>query len=318
MELFDRYWTLAVRKYGAFRDLIKLSPDDFGNSLRITFEINCATDLRFYTGTINVYNLSPDNFKGLTFNALNDELGTGPSIRLEAGYREKTGIIFDGAIHRGYPVREPLTGTWIMALQCGLPLKTDKSVKIDPQKVTNATLYSFLNSVVNKLTTQPDRWPVKKAPGYDAAFLAAVTEYTSSHTVNKSIGYNGPMSMILAQITEEFNLHFVYGHSGLIVVSGKYGTSDDPVRVPDGLLTPEISFSKKSGLIGSPTYTDTGAKFLVYLRPELRMFQWVRVISSVLDRNVAVNGLIHRGDSRGDDWFSEIDGVNKNLFLKAS
>lgn len=311
-ELFDRRWSLIIKDHSGY-EIATIKPDSYGKSLRVQFEINCATDLRYYKGNIKITNLEPSRRDMLTFNAVQSEFGTGPVIQMTAGYKGTEGIIFDGALHRGFPSREPATGDWVMNLECGLPLKTDKKVMIPPVKVVAGNLSGYLMSAVDKLMSQTGRAPIKKASGYADSFRAAVNDYLDKNTINKTLGYYGPVSTVLKEITDEFNLYFIYDARGLRVICGKYTGDETPIVEPRGTTIPEIEFTKNTGLVGSPTYTDTGAKIIVLLRPELRMFQYVKVKSEVLDRNMAIMSLIHRGDSHGNDWFSEIDGTSKNF-----
>jgi hypothetical protein len=320
MELFDRYWRLKVTGDDfAFN----VEPDQFGKSLRAQFNISASPDFSTYSGTIKVFNLDPDRRKQLSFNLLLDEFGTGPKIELIAGYKDQSAVIFDGALIRGYPVKDPASGTFISHMQVGLPFKQDKTITIPSQKVNDGNLFGFLKSSVDKVLNQPNRVLIKKSPDYDANFRNAIDQYLSTGNLkNKNIGWSGPSRQIIEEVQKEFNLFFYYDSNGFNVVSGKYSTSSSPkspITIPDNTTVPELIFdSSKNTIIGSPIYTDTGAKIITQLRPELRVFQYIGIRSSVLNKDISVLELIHRGDTHGEDWYSEIDGSNFNQFIKTA
>ena len=61
MKLFNRFWELTLESnpdtQSKFNYVIK--PDDFGQSLRINFDITASVGgLSTYQGTVNIYNLS--------------------------------------------------------------------------------------------------------------------------------------------------------------------------------------------------------------------------------------------------------------------
>ena len=313
-ELFDRYWELKVKDIdGKFDYTIK--PDsETGLTLKLAFDVNATTDLRYYTGTIKVWNLGPGKRKNLVFNLLLDEFGKGPLVQLTAGYKGRSGLIFDGAINRGFVSRDPLTGNWVNVMQCGIPLKQDQQVEIQAQRVKDSGLYSFLLAAVKKIMDQPGRFPVKYARNFDSNFKAAVDEYLNNNTFGeKSLGYSGPLMNVLNEISKEFNLIFFMGNDGFSVISGKFGENNSRLTISN---EPEILISKQTGMIGSPIYTDTGAKLICYLWPQLKMFQPVHVKADVLDKNISIYSLNHRGDWRTNEWYSEIDGSTANPFKR--
>lgn len=315
MQQFNRYWELKITAVdNKFRYVLK--PNEAGQSLRISFEVNVATDIRYYTATIKIWNLHPDKRQSLNFNLLLDEFGKGPRVELTAGYQERSGVIFDGAVLRGYPVRDSLTGNWITVLQCGIPIQQSKQVTIQQKVVNNGTLYSYILAAVEKLLSQPDRAEVRFSSSFEDNLKTAVNKYTAANEIDKALGYQGTTTFILDEISKEFNLYFFYGKDGFNVISGNYGSDKSLLIIPAG-EPPEIIFDGSlKQIIGSPVYTDTGARITSYLRPELRMFQHIRVKSRILDRNVSISSLKHRGDSRSNEWYSEIDAVNINQLLR--
>ena len=308
-DYFDRFWSLRIRdREGAFD--FTISPNALtGSALRISFEINATVNFNFYTGMIKIYNLAENRRRFLVFNQLLREFGTGPSIQLTAGYAAKRGLIFDGAIHRGYTVRETGSGDWVTILHCGLPLKNDRRVNIPSQVVNDSNLFTYLSSAVDTIINDPDRIPIKKAPNYTQNFRSAIDTYLQSGNVkNKSLNYNGTAINILSEISREFNVDFFYDHNGFNAIRGDQEGSRNPRTIPLNAEFPEKTITRRNGLIGSPIYTDTGAKLRTYLQSDFRVFQLIRVQSDILDKKISILELKHMGDTYTNEWFSEIDG----------
>jgi len=307
MRIFDRFWELTLTSnpntQSEFTYVIK--PDDFGNSLRISFDIQASLGLENYSGTVNIYNLDPDKRKNLLYNQLLEEFGSGPSIKLVAGYKEKSGIILDGVVQRGFTVREPLSGDWITKLKCGLAFKNDQDITIPAQKITNDQLFAFLTSWIDAVLPEGtgvdsnNRYRTKRAKNFFDNLSDAADAYSEIATLNTSIGYSGPVAQIINEIEKKFGLHFYYDNEGLNVTTN---------IVLDG--TDELEISQNTGMIGSPIYTDTGAKVKTYLKPEYRLMQQVRVNSEILDKRISIVSMNHSGDSHTNDWFSDIDASN--------
>lgn len=319
MNFFDRFWKLRVKdRNGAFE--IELQQDDKGNALRVQFEINATIDFRYYTGVIKIFNVQPKIRDQLVFNLLRDEFGTGPLVQLTAGYQDSNGLIFDGAVTRGYTKREPLKGNFISVLEVGLPLAHGKKITIEPLPVTNATLFTFIKSTVDKLLNQSDRIEIGKATQYNLNLKTAIDDYLAAgNVINESIGFSGTTVQIFKEIESRFNVVLFQDNEGFNAVGGKYKTSSSqrsPIILPTGNMIPELTISEKTGMIGSPIYTDTGAKLISYLRSEFRMFQLIKVDSSVVKKNISILNLIHRGDTFTPEWYSEIDGSNFNQLIR--
>lgn len=319
MNFFDRFWKLRVKdRNGAFE--IELAQDDKGHALRVQFSINATVDLRYYTGVIKIFNVQSKIRDQLVFNLLRNDFGTGPLVQLTAGYQDSNGFIFDGAVTRGYTKRDPLQGNFISVLEVGIPLAHGKKITIDPLPVTNATLFTFIKSTVDTLLNQPDRIEIAKATNYNLNLKIAIDDYlTAGNAVNESIGFSGTTIQIFKEIESRFNVVFFQDNEGFNAVGGKYKTSStqrEPIILPVGNAVPELTISKKTGMIGSPIYTDTGAKLISYLRPEFRIFQLIEVDSSVVKKNISILSMIHRGDTFTEEWYSEIDGSNFNQLIR--
>lgn len=309
MNLFDRYWELEIESNPSSnkRYHYKIKPDAFGHSLRIGFDINATIDIKYYSGIIKIYNLSKTQRNNLAFNILGNQWGTGPLIRLTAGYQQRKGLIMDGVVFRSYTTRNVSSGDWITHLQCGTPFNstgiiTLQSIYITPRNV-KTTVKNWINELIPKAVGKTNvdkkgRFIIKRARYFSSNLVLAL--FKNPDKLNREIGFSGPLSMVLKEIEIEFNLVFYYDNDGFNVRS----------NYDVGPKEPEKDINKDTGMIGSPQYTDTGSKVLTYLDASYRVFQPIRVKASVLEKDVKILRLIHTGDSFTNDWKSDIDASN--------
>jgi len=96
---------------------------------------------------------------------------------------------------------------------------------------------------------------------------------------------------------------------------------DDQPRNPEATKTQANTFSPDSGLVGAPAITRTGIEFRALLRPQIKLLERVFVdsqtISGTLRGDVSADyhviNVRHIGDTRGDDWYTEIEGAYSNI-----
>ena len=327
-QYFDRFWSLQIVSQDGSFDFT-IGQDDFNNSLKIEFEINATINLLYSTGTIKITNLQESVWKQLIFNQLGNKLGSGPLVKLTAGYKAKNGLIFDGAAFRGYTLIRPETGDTETVLQVSLPINFNQDITIEPANSTvigaENGLYNYIAQAVQKLIDNTGRKKIKTVSGWEKNLKIGIDDFLSQgEGKKKAVGYKGSWIGILNEIAKEFNLIFLYDHKGFNVRGARFeGNSDisSPLTIPIGTTTPEIILKAGdkdgpgNGLLGSPTYTDTGAKLITYMRPDFRVLQLIGVRSRSLDKNISITSLIHRGNSHTNEWYSEIDGSNINQFI---
>ena len=294
------------------------------------FEINATINLLYYTGTIKITNLLESTWKQLIFNQLGEDFGSGPLVRLTAGYKSKNGLIFDGAALRGYTIVRPETAETITTLEVGLPIDFVQEVTIEPANSTvigaSNGLYNYLIQAIEKLINGTGRIPIKTSSDFKSNLKIAIDDFLAQGEVkNKALGYSGNWIEIIKEISNEFNLVFLYDNKGFNVAGKRFEGSTNiaqPITIPNNTTVPEIILiagvdgDTGNGLLGSPTYTDTGAKLIAYLRPDFRVMQLIGVRSRSLDKNISITQLIHRGNSHTNEWYSEIDGSNINQLIK--
>jgi len=270
--------------------------------LRIAFEIDKDDGQQLNRGTIRIYNLNSDSRAQL---AKPYPIGyplIDPIIRvfLKAGYGGDNVQLLAGELLSGINTKEG--PDWITTLEIWSGINaTTKGISNfsfgDPTKakVIADRLLSVLNIDV-RYTDEAD----------DLINNLKVTDYTSSGLSFREI------SLFLRRFGLSFTIE--EDGQGLVYV-------DDRPRNPEAGQTSQNTFSPQNGLVGSPAITRTGIEIRALLRPQIRLlerfFVESRTISGTLVGNVVADyhaiSIKHTGDTRGEDWFTEIEGAYSNL-----
>lgn len=98
-------------------------------------------------------------------------------------------------------------------------------------------------------------------------------------------------------------------------------------RLQDTAKEEALVVTPETGLIGTPTQTQDGVNFTLLLNPNIHLGTLIQLkgittinevqngsdSQSVLDEEWIYQaiGLVHRGDTRGNDWYTEITGVSR-------
>lgn len=271
-------------------------------ALKVTFDINYPGYEGWYFSEFNIWNLNNSTEKKL--------IQEGAEVYFYAGYQEDQGgsygQIFGGKVFQSLYSRESVTD-FRLTLVCvdGARLFRDNVVSFTMNKdYTDMTLMNQIaarsSSKINiKVTDKVDQTPKPRGVSVFGAPLCRLRE-----TVR-------------------------YSSSQLFV-------SNDEVNVvhqTDDMEVEAIIVNTDTGLVGSPMQIDHGVRFKTLLNPEIIMTnpcRWVKLdMSSInalqqkgqpgnqnlvplLPRDGAfkIGGVRHFGDTRGDDWYTEVVGYS--------
>lgn len=328
-SLFQRYWEIDV--VGGPEKLdFKLKSNEDSKNIRVQFEVTATIDIRYYNATIKIYNLGESKRKQLLFNVLQPkEIKNGPRISIIAGYKPKgsNGTIFNGVIYRAYTKREIMTGDFVTVLECSAPFLEAEKINVQSAvKLTKENLQSNLEAIIEVVRTSNGTYQNKiDKKAFKTNIKAVVDNYNRyGQAISGSLKFNAPAIEILKELEQKFNCKFFYDSEGFNVVPLRYDTdkqSKTPPTNPVDTFKAELEISGETGMIGSPIYTDTGAKFNTMLRPDLKVFQLIDLTSRILTREgttrtLTTTDLIFRGDTHGDEWLCEVDANDVNQLIQ--
>jgi len=273
--------------------------------LRIVFEVNILGYIQeqgpYWTAKIDIYNLSAEQAAALVF------WGQGSSISLSAGYQAGPyGVIFSGVVYQVLFERVDVVDSK-MTLMCYTGMRETIG------NLVNFRGAPFLSqsALIAKMCATANV-PITIDPSSQGTIAGL-----SGTTLPRARPVFGNPIKNISEIVSANNLQAWYGFDGLAVdnmdASGETAT---------------ITYTPSTGILGTPQQTQYGVNVTVTLDPRLRVQQppmLINIANSIIRQlqltppfpyryvlspngDYIVNGLQHRGDSRGNQWETEITG----------
>lgn len=265
-------------------------------------------DLRFsfvvelsLVGYPNMANIKVYNLKKSNRNLIKEEF---TKIFLYAGYKDNAPLIFSGNIVN--ITHEKVGPDWISNLFCGDALKTINESTINKTLPPGATTESIMDELVGQME----------------GVTKGVTEglkdcLTKKRSLLRGLVLSGNVKDWLTKLSQNCGFDYSINNDVLeTTVKGKPLNDEPPVIV-----------SQETGMIGSPELTEVGLKVKSLLLPHLKLGRRIEIksisnkinIGNLIFRKVPptlgegtyrIDKITHSGDTRENNWFSEIDGRN--------
>lgn len=268
------------------------------SELRITFEVKKAMAYAPNQAKATIYNLAPET--------QNTIISTNNQLIIEAGYEgDQYGVIFQGNILRTWSQRSDGTDYTLGLL--GLDganflgygiVSGSYAAGATPRQIIQDSATKV--SVPTQLGQLPAQMSDTKLPRGKVMFGRASDYYRQIAKGEGAMMYieDGVVNLIKAE------------------------------DVPPGEV---IELSPASGLIGTPTQTQTGISGKCLLNPRLKLGGLVKISSQYINQAegslgsyqvpLASNGqyriikLTHSGDTRGNTWYSEFEAISQAGYL---
>jgi hypothetical protein len=303
-------WNLTITgppdKDGNSTQVIAESQEWQPETMRIVFECNLVGFIQgqgpYWTAKIDIYNLSADQAASLVY------WGQGSTMSLSAGYQAGPyGVIYQGVIYQVLYERPEVVDNKI-TLQCYTGMKET----IGNIAYFRGDVQSSQAALIAKMCSTANT-PITIDPASQGTIASL-----SSTTLPRARPFFGNPVKAISEIASGNNLQAWYGFNGMAI----------DVMSPSGAL-PTITYTPTTGILGTPQQTQYGVSLVVTLDPRLRVQPANPMIVNISDSiirqlqveapgarpllaangNYIVNGLQHRGDSRGNQWETEITGI---------
>lgn len=282
---------LYGRRYRVFVEIEGNKAFDVSN-LRCTFEIIKTSYMEANQSILQIYNLSPEDENKL--------IKQGQRIIIEAGYvGSQYGKIFDGNVIQA--IRSKENGTdYVLTL-----------VSMDNDRYTS---YGLIN--VALVAQQSAR--------------EVVDTLANKAKVTSEIGYVSQMDITYPRGKVMFGLSKDYLSQIASSQNSTYYSEDGKINIINIAEQPPErikSYGPKNGLINVPTQTELGISCTVLLDPSLKINTFFHVDNEKITGYRYTPGqpvraldgegiyrvirLTHKGDTRGNDWYSEIEAVGQ-------
>lgn len=302
MPTFGRKYQVQVQLPDSDNVLTVTDSSFEPEALRATFDIYTPALQAWWYADIDLYNLD----QVTTTQLLARPIKQGAMVTISAGYQNGNyGIIWSGPVFQPLFDRQNVVDFKI-TLHCMLGLAQFLYNNVSTAYVANLNQYDLLNKMtssafrpipIGKIT--PDRLQKKTLPRGGVFF--------------------GRPDKYLTGWANDSNSQWWLAPNGL-----QFGQADDdvPTQSVDFVYTPN------SGIIGVPTQTQYGVDFRVLLDPRIivkKPLPVIRIDNSIIrqqkksigelpnildqDGEYIVAAAHHFGDTRGNDWYTDITGV---------
>lgn len=264
-------------------------------ALRVTFRIEMIGYQAYYYGEVTIYNLSGDTEQKI--------INEGAKVIVQAGYQNgHYGKIFEGFVFQPMRDRENVVD-YKLTLNC-----------VNQKAVLDHNLVKFTANA-----GQDPRTMIKNVAGQARTPInvGTITDDLETTTLPRGKVYFGEPKKYFRQIAQHNRAQWWVDEHGV-----QFGKITD---VPKGQA---IVYTPHTGLIGTPQQIDYGCAFRVLLDPRLKISnpamavkldqtlirqQKARIgqILSILDKDgiYRVIGVTHTGDTRGNEWYTDVIGV---------
>ena len=273
------------------------------SELRVTFEIKKTENETPNHGEIKIYNLATDTEARIINEFTN--------ITLQAGYQDGYGVIFNGQIVQSKRGRDNGTDSYLV---------------IEASDGDVAYNYALVNKTLAAGSTQADH--VNAANG-SMGLQTGVTETNATALPRGKVMY-GSAKDIMRQSAQSNGQNWSIQDGALQIL-----------KTSSVLPNQAIVLNSKTGLVGGAEQSTKGVKAKCLLNPNIKVGQKVQInendvalakISSkksnknpenkpaplTHDGVYKVIAVEHKGDTRGNDWFTEILCVTLDATIQAT
>lgn len=284
----DAQWTIA-------------NSDWSEETLKITFESTQQPFVTYWCADIVIYNFAP---------SLRTVIRAGDDVVLSAGYQVPgMGVVFRGKVFQPIWERESDTD-YTLTLHCMVALWVDQLALV------SVTLPSGIKRAdAVKLVAQQAGAPVE--------YLDPALQLLPTNPRAEAV--SGRASKYFAQVARDAKMNIWTSWNGLnIRTLAPQATTPDIVYVPPYAATATTGGVVKYTLIGTPEQTEDGLSFAVLMDSDVSLGMLVGIDATTMKQVrltpgqrpplnpngvYVVASIVHRGDTRGNTWLTEIHAV---------
>lgn len=346
---FGRAWKVKVTPQATGEEITlsnsEWEKDGKTQAARCTFDIEQhAVTVAYWFADIAVYNCLP---------GMNQVLKKGDPVTVEAGYDDPgSGLIFKGTIWQPIWERENETD-FKLTLHCFVRLYEEQNTYVTLPALGSAQNPISQAAAVRKVADAVGLNVAYLDPSLETKLLPRGEAY-SGRAINYFLGvaidnhldcwisWDG---LYIRSLAPQETAPATQGQTiGGIALPGAQAFQG-PKSTPDVIYAPPYAPTSQTDstlgitkytLIGTPQQTEQGANFRVLLDPGLGLGTLAKIDQALLhqirqipgqfpiiynDLPLIVAGIRHRGDTRGNEWYTEVIGITPNwpkLFAKRS
>jgi hypothetical protein len=308
-QYFGRAWKITVTPQATGEEWTVSNSGWEPQACRCRFEVEHAATIEYWFAMVEIYNFSP---------AMQAVIQMGDLVTIEAGYQSPgAGKIFQGQVHQPIWERENETD-YKLTLNCWVNLVTEDQ--------SGLVHYS-----VNGPISQADALRgIAKSAGYDPKTQVYLAASLESKILPRGVAFCGHIREYCQQVAHDNSIPCWIGWGGIVMCA-----LEPASQAPDLVYAPPAGASvateastgiTKYTLIGTPEQKQQGFAFHVVLDSNLEVGMFIK-LSSALARKTRlvpmqqypwllndIYGVVcrirHTGDTRGNEWYSEVEAVS--------
>ena len=260
---------------------IDVSPDIRVTDLKIKFEIKKSLTADKNYCRVDIYNLSE-----ATRNRITNDINS--LVRVQAGYLENVGLVEIGQGNISNVIHSFKTPDIITTIYAKDGFRATRRNNISLSFVEKTPLDSIIKAIIGKLDL-----PVK------------FVDYDKSALLNGGFSHIGSIPDALNQLALQFNFSWSI-QNGQVLITGlnkSTGRQTVVLSASTGLIeNPEkIIKTKELALTSRYEYKVTSL-----LQPQLEISDLIKIESKTLNGVFIINEFQHIGDTRGNDWYTNM------------
>jgi len=317
---FGRAWSLSIDPLNG-QPAIQITnvgiPSDEKDALKVVFSVDRVYWQELWWAEISIYNLAGSTESNI--------LQPGANVSLSAGYQKSfdvnTNRIFQGSVFQPMWERRDVVD-YIVTLRCVVGLEY--------------WVQNFVSGTSNAMVTQANVVRQIASQCRNTIPIDQLEESSLQQKLPRSKSYYGRPRDYIEQIATTNSMVSHFGFNGLNLTNRQFDPTTTPkvVYAPPYLTNIPNSQSSsgitKQTLIGTPQQTAQGVNFKVLLDADVQTGDIVKLDVStirqtplypgtrpgILDQNglYIVGAVRHSGDTRGNDWHTEITGLSYSFW----
>lgn len=289
-----------IRKFGRVAQVVVQTGAEQRTIMghRIVFQVEAFAGPAMSRGVVRMFNLGEDTQRVLARRKTDFQQSPFTHVFLYAGYQNADSLVLRGNLLRGTNIR--VGPDWITELEV-IPFFEQRVNAM----VLPASRFSFTDTPPMLIL---DRLFEVLAAGEPRFSTEARVKLSTAAAISGS--YSGRAIDEIRRLLARYGLTFSLHNEGpLVVKEGGAMNPDDPAAAL-------ITLNQTTGLIGTPQITDYGVTVKTLLDPRLNPLLRFIVESPTIARTLQVRAqeysairVKHVGDTRGEDWFTEVDAA---------
>jgi hypothetical protein len=263
---------------------------------KIQFEIIKSKNAKENTAKVEIYNLAPNTRKLITEQEA--------LVRIFAGYAQNKGLIEIGQgdiskVKHNRDKTEVVTEIYIAE---GLRIIRDNPISISFSSKSKLKLSNVLDTLKTKSNTK---------------YSFRLIDIDESKTIENGYSDLGSLDQILNNLGMQFGFEWSVQNGTITIKGTKKSVANEIMLLTpsSGLILHPESVKQVSRKLGKSSITKQDKKInsiQALLQPHLQIHDIIAIESQDLKGKYEIQKITHKGDTRGNDWYSDMEVISLN------